>query len=38
MGSPRRGRVRSRRLYVTLGRAAGQHDADAFAIIWNAAD
>ncbi|MCH7862813.1 MAG: DUF736 domain-containing protein [Proteobacteria bacterium] len=27
-----------RRLYANLGRAAGQDDDDAFAIIWNAAD
>ncbi|TPG18764.1 DUF736 domain-containing protein [Sphingomonas koreensis] len=27
-----------RRLYANLGRAAGQDDADAFAIIWNPAD
>jgi uncharacterized protein (DUF736 family) len=28
----------SRRLYANLGRAAGQDDDDAFAIIWNPAD
>jgi len=27
-----------RRLYANLGRAAGQDDEDAFAIIWNPAD
>uniref|UniRef100_UPI0035CC4140 DUF736 domain-containing protein n=1 Tax=uncultured Sphingomonas sp. TaxID=158754 RepID=UPI0035CC4140 len=27
-----------RRLYANLGRAAGQDDADSFAIIWNPAD
>lgn len=27
-----------RRLYANLGRAAGQEDEDAFAIIWNPAD
>lgn len=27
-----------RRLYANLGRAAGQDDDDAFAIIWNPAD
>lgn len=27
-----------RRLYANLGRAAGQEDDDAFAIIWNPAD
>jgi len=27
-----------RRLYANLGRAAGQDDGDAFAIIWNPAD
>jgi uncharacterized protein (DUF736 family) len=27
-----------RRLYANLGRAAGQNDEDAFAIIWNPAD
>ncbi len=27
-----------RRLYANLGRAAGQDDADAYAIIWNPAD
>ena len=27
-----------RRLYANLGRAAGQNDDDAFAIIWNPAD
>ena len=27
-----------RRLYANLGRAAGQEDGDAFAIIWNPAD
>ena len=27
-----------RRLYANLGRAAGQDDDDAFAIIWNAVD
>ena len=27
-----------RRLYANLGRAAGQDDKDAFAIIWNPAD
>ena len=27
-----------RRLYANLGRAAGQDDADTFAIIWNPAD
>lgn len=28
----------SRRMYANLGRAAGQDDDDAFAIIWNPAD
>jgi uncharacterized protein (DUF736 family) len=27
-----------RKLYANLGRAAGQHDDDVFAVIWNPAD
>ena len=28
----------SRKLYANLGRAAGQHDEDTFAVIWNPTD